>query len=418
MPDPRNALGLFDGFGIEIEEMVVDAQSLDVRPFADRALVDEAGAVVSDVPRGAIAWCNELSAHVVEMKNDGPAPSMDGLIDEFQASVREIDARLAVHGARLMPTGMHPWMDPYREAVLWQHDWSAVYDAFDRIFDCRGHGWSNLQSVQINLPFADDEEFARLHAAIRFLLPIMPALTASTPFVEGVATGRLDNRMLFYRGNCARVPSIAGLVVPEDWRTREAYENTLLRGIHRDLAPLDPDGVLQQEWVNSRGAIARFDRGAIEIRILDTQECPAADLAVLAAIVGVLRALVSGRPVDLDAQAGFSTERLAGILWRVVEGGDGAIVEDEDYLRALGHGRGPASAGEVWRGLVERHLETGAADAVRWRDALAVILDEGCLARRVLAAVGTETSRDALRAVYRELCDCLVAGRSFRVADR
>lgn len=412
MPD-RNELALFDAFGVEIEETIVDAESLDVRPWADRALVDASGAVVSDVPRGVVAWCNELSAQVIEMKNDGPAESLDGLVDEFQRSVRDIDARLRGYGARLMPTGMHPWMDPFREAVLWQHEWSAVYEAFDRIFDCRGHGWSNLQSVQINLPFADDEEFARLHAAIRLLLPILPALTASTPFVEGRATGRLDNRMLFYRRNCERVPSVTGLVVPEDWRDRESYENTLLRGIHRDLAPLDPDGVLQQEWVNARGAIARFDRGAIEIRILDTQECPAADLAVLAAIVDVLRALVSGRPVDLDAQAAFATERLAAMLWRVVDMGDGAILEDEEYLRALGHGRGPATAGEVWRGLVGRHLGTEARDARRWRAALDVILDQGCLARRILAAVGTDTSREAVRAVYRELCDCLVEGRSF-----
>ena len=83
-----------------------------------------------------------------------------------------MNALLSPMGARLMPTAMHPWMDPNR-VQLWPHGTRVVYETFDRIFSCKGHGWANLQSQQINLPFASDEEFARLHAAIRFLLPIL-----------------------------------------------------------------------------------------------------------------------------------------------------------------------------------------------------------------------------------------------------
>jgi hypothetical protein len=31
---------------------------------------------------------------------------------------------------------------------------------------------------------------------------------------------------------------------------------------------------MDHHFANSRGAIARFDRGAIEIRVIDIQECP------------------------------------------------------------------------------------------------------------------------------------------------
>ena len=79
----------------------------------------------------------------------------------------------------LLPGGAHPWMDPGREMVLWPHDAHEIYDLYNTIFDCRGHGWANLQSAHLNLPFAGDAEFASLHAAIRILLPLMPALTAS-----------------------------------------------------------------------------------------------------------------------------------------------------------------------------------------------------------------------------------------------
>ena len=45
-----------------------------------------------------------------------------------------------------------------------------------------------------------------------------------------------------------------------------AYERDILQRIYSDLEPLDPEGVLRHEWVNARGAIARFDRGTVEIR--------------------------------------------------------------------------------------------------------------------------------------------------------
>jgi hypothetical protein len=53
--------------------------------------------------------------------------------------------------------------------------------------------------------------------------------------------------------------------------------------------------VLQNEWLNARGAIARFDRMAIEIRVLDVQETPRMDVAYAALIVEVLKFLCEER---------------------------------------------------------------------------------------------------------------------------
>jgi glutamate---cysteine ligase / carboxylate-amine ligase len=151
-----------------------------VRPWADRVLIDADGKPISDIERGRLTWSNEL----IEFKTTLPEESLDGLAEGFAAEVAEANRRFAAHGVRILPTAMHPTMRP-EEAVLWTHDFSEVYATFDRIFDCHGHGWSNLQSVHLNLPFANDEEFARLHAAIRLVLPLLPALAASSPFVEG-----------------------------------------------------------------------------------------------------------------------------------------------------------------------------------------------------------------------------------------
>jgi gamma-glutamyl:cysteine ligase YbdK (ATP-grasp superfamily) len=148
--------------------------------------------VVSDVEYPDISWSNELVSHVVELKTSGPTSRLSGTAGAFQDHVRRINALLAPHGARLLPTGAHPFMDPATETVLWPHEYGPVYAAFDRVFGCRGHGWSNLQSMHVNLPFCGDGEFGRLHAAIRLLLPVMPALAASTPVLDGRITGYLD----------------------------------------------------------------------------------------------------------------------------------------------------------------------------------------------------------------------------------
>ena len=103
------------------------------------------------------------------------------LAEDFAEEVERIEALLARLGARLMPTGMHPWMDPSREFQVWPHGGSQIYQAFDRIFDCRGHGWANLQSAHINLPFGNDEEFARLRGLrVELYYLLLLGLTALT----------------------------------------------------------------------------------------------------------------------------------------------------------------------------------------------------------------------------------------------
>ena len=190
---------LFDCIGIELEYIVVHHENLDVMPVTDRLLKSVSGEWSADVEMGPITWSNELVAHVMEMKVAAPVPSLDGLGRTFGASVREANTRLADLGANLMPTGAHPWMDPEKDARLWPHEGAEIYAAFDGIFGCRTHGWTNLQSMHINLPFANDDEFGRLHAAIRLLLPILPALAASSPFLDGRFGGLLDGRIEAYR---------------------------------------------------------------------------------------------------------------------------------------------------------------------------------------------------------------------------
>jgi gamma-glutamyl:cysteine ligase YbdK (ATP-grasp superfamily) len=365
---------------------------------------------VSEVDRGHFGWSNEIVLHLVEIKNARPDPALEPLAAGFQAEVNAINRLLEPLGARLMPGAMHPWMNPAAETHLWPHDQAPIYQAYDRIFGCQKHGQANLQSMHVNLPFANDDEFARLHAAVRLLLPILPAIAASSPFADGRPGGFLDTRMEAYRTAVQRVPSVIGEVIPDTHSSHAEYQAQVLTPMYRDIAPLDPEGVLQHEWLNARGAIPRFDRDAIEIRVIDVQECPQADLAIAAAATAVIRALYDDRWSPLAMQQAISTDSLAKIQLACIRDADQAVIDDAGYLRLLGLSDRQYRAGELWRHLINR---TGLNRSTFWVETLRVMLEHGPLARRILRAVGPVCSKDRLQSVYLELCDCLETGKMF-----
>jgi glutamate---cysteine ligase / carboxylate-amine ligase len=406
-------LGLFAAYGVEFEYMIVDAESLDVRPIADEVFRTVVGEITGEYETPDISWSNELVSHVIELKTTAPAASLEPLGEAFHRNVLAINDVLRPMGCRLMPTAMHPWMNPDREMKLWPHDYGPVYAALDRIFDCRGHGWANLQSVHLNLPFANDEEFGRLHAAIRLILPILPALAASSPVMDGRVTGTLDNRLAVYRTNARRVPSVSGDVIPEPIFTRADYEEQIFQRMYRDIAPLDPEGILQHEWLNSRGAIARFDRGAIEIRVLDIQECPAADLAIVKVIVETLKALVNERWSSAAEQRAMASRPLVTLLHSAIEDAENAVVGDAAYLQQFGVTQSEQiTIAELWRRIVV-NADIAKSLGKAEQAALEAILSRGPLARRIATRLGTNPAQTMMQNAYRELCDCLASNRTF-----
>ena len=228
----------FSAFGIELEYMIVDRNTLDVVPLCDELLRRATGKESCEAERGRFGWSNEIVLHLVELKNVQPSPELEVLSAGFQAEVGALERLLQPLGARLMPGAMHPWMDPRRETRLWPHQNAPIYQAYDRIFDCKKHGQANLQSMHLNLPFANDAEFARLSAAIRLVLPLIPALAASSPIAEGKVSGYLDYRMEVYRTALARVPSATGLVIPETIQSRAEYQEKILAPLYRDIADI------------------------------------------------------------------------------------------------------------------------------------------------------------------------------------
>ena len=405
----KKTLGLFEGAGIELEYMIVNRDTLDILPIADELLKAVTGSYINDYEKEGISWSNELALHVVELKTGRPVPTLSETVNPFQQDIRRINTLLAGFGGMLMPTGAHPWMNPCTEAKLWPHGQRTIYETYHRIFNCEGHGWTNLQSCHLNLPFSGSEEFGRLHAAIRLVMPIIPALAASTPILDAKLQPFMDTRMDYYRTNSARISSITGEIIPEPIFTPNAYTKEIFARMYRDIAPFDPEGVLRDEWLNARGAIARFDRNAIEIRIIDIQECALADLAIAGGIIAVLRGVVAEKWSDLPSQMAWPVAPLKKILLDTVREAENGVVADRAYLESFGiYGQSRVTAGELWSHLAGQiTLEEELAGTFQ------TIVRKGSLANRILKSLAGPVTRAGLASVYRELSDCLRENRLF-----
>ncbi|RMA58535.1 carboxylate-amine ligase [Ulvibacter antarcticus] len=400
---------LFEVFGIELEYMVVSLDKLKILPIVDQLLTAKHGSLTSDVSNGDVEWSNELVAHVVEMKTNGPTSNLNGLSDEFHKNVVEMNSLLASFNAKLLPTASHPLMDPKTEMQLWKHSYSEIYALYNRIFDCNGHGWSNVQSMHINLPFANDEEFEKLHAAIRVLLPIVPGLSASSPIFEGKYTGFKDARMEVYKTNQKEIPEMTGKVIPEQVFSKQEYFDQIFQPINKAIKPYDTENILDHHFLNSRGAIARFDRNAIEIRVVDIQECPKADIAIAVLIIETLKYLVYGKYTSLNDQKSWHENDLFAILNDVIKDGETTLIKNIAYL-SLFKIEDEATVAQIWRSLydqIKHHI------SLEYQSTLEIILKQGSLSTRIMKATNGDESPEAILKVYQQLGDCLQQNKLF-----
>lgn len=400
---------LFEVYGIELEYMLVNTNSFKVAPIVDVLLTKKNGELTSDVDNGTVAWSNELVAHVIEIKTNGPTNNINNLAEAFHKNITEINALLKPLNTRLLSTACHPTMNPLKDTQLWKHSYSEVYELYNRIFACKGHGWSNVQSTHINLPFYDDKEFEKLHAAIRIILPLIPGLCASSPILDGKITGFKDTRLEYYKTNQKEIPEMTGLVIPERVFTKADYYATIFEPIKQVIKKYDTNNILDHHFLNSRGAIARFDRNAIEIRLVDIQECPKADIAICVLIIEVLKLLVNEDTTTLKKQKKWLKQDLYSILNAVIKDGEVYKISNLDYLELFGI-KQVSNVKNVWHHLYVLVKENIPEDHQK---ALEIIFNHGTLSTRIVKALNQDVSVKNIELVYNQLAKCLEENKLF-----
>jgi carboxylate-amine ligase len=234
--------------------------------------------------------------------------------------------------------------------------------------------------------------------------------------LDGKSSGFLDTRLTYYKSNQSRIPSITGLVIPESIDSETDYQRQIFEKIQKDIAPFDLENILDPVWVNSRGAITRFDRGSIEIRIMDVQECPSADLAIVTLVIETLKALVKEQFISHKEQLKWETTPLAELLDKTILAGPHAVLENAEYLKVFGIKKESASAKEIWQIIINRHINAGNENLKRYMPELNIIQEEGTLSDRILKSLDSDFSKENLTKVYKQLAFCLSGNKMFSPA--
>lgn len=391
---------IFSVFGIELEYMIVESDSLSVSPIADQLIKKAAGKLTNVVEHGQVDWSNELVKHVIEIKNPIPGSDFPSLLASFEKELANINQMLEEWGCCLLPSSMHPWMNPATETELWPLENNEIYSTYDRLFNCRKHGFANLQSMHINLPFSGDEEFEKLHSAIRFLLPLIPFLAASSPFIEGKKSNARSERLLQYLKNQKAVPSILGKAIPDYSSSEMQYKTSVLEPMYLDVKPLDPDGVLHGEWLNSRAAIPKFEVGCIEIRLSDINECPKVDLALAEFWVCLTRWLAEA-PIEIGKRLRtISTDSLREILNLAISQGTSAKIENSEFLDVWGV-NSPTTGHQLFQHLLKL---TDTKISSSTKSIIEYLLENGTLSERLIQRYN---ECGDLKQTYQPLVTCL-----------
>ncbi len=254
-------------------------------PINDSIIQRINGSIVNEFSYGPVNLSKELQKHVIEIVPAVPAKDVLELEGMVYSGLRKLQGQMGPE-IKMLGLGMHPLLELSQTGV-WDHEDREIYETYDRLFGIRQHGWLNIQALQMNLPFRNDDELVSIYNRLRALTPFLVAIASSSPYVEGKVTGKIDNRLLYYRENQRQLPIISHGVIPERLGSKQDYLDTQ----ERMYAALRKEGadILCHEWVDSRGLIVRFSRNCVEIKALDEQECVRSDMAITAFVMALLR---------------------------------------------------------------------------------------------------------------------------------
>jgi gamma-glutamyl:cysteine ligase YbdK (ATP-grasp superfamily) len=371
-------------------------------PISDKVIKEYCGKITNFVELPEFTFGKEMQLHVIEIKGNQPFQSPVEFDEIMQNGVSHLsDFVKKKFGASLLGTGMHPLLC-LNETGIWPHYHRKIYQEYGRIFNLKQHGWLNIQSFHLNLSYQKEKDGVLLHNLLTNICPYLPAISSASPIYEGRIHPAVDNRLRFYRENQLEVPSVSGKIVPEYISSFNDYRKNVIGKYSSDLAKAGAsNALLLKEWVNSRGVIFRFDRRALEVRVMDEQECIKSDVALSCFVRACLRGLLireaellpnellvndfnvvinDGLNAKVQHPQGQTARQVCNYLYRIAW--EHAQDEEKKYLS-----------------IIEKRIENGSiSDLIR---------------RNVSKKLRDSDSREAIIDVYSTLIKCLATNQPY-----
>jgi glutamate---cysteine ligase / carboxylate-amine ligase len=299
--------------GLEEEFAILDPQTLDLAPRFEE-LRDHAGHV-DPLLREHIT--GELISSEIEIISGVGADLGDALARQ-RARRRALFALVSAQGAELGATGTHPWADYREQPVIDTEHYHRVEEGLKYV------AWrNNTFSLHVHVGVRDIDRAVQVCDRIRPLLPLLLAVSANSPFLDGRLAGLHSARTQTFTRSFPRcgVPYAFG-----GWAAFREYIDLLIRT--RSIIEFT------QVWWSVR---PHFSYGTVEVRICDVQ----ATAAESDALAGLTVACVAQAMLELDA--GEPADAIPGYLieenmWRAIRYGlDGRMIDfarSEEYPSA------------------------------------------------------------------------------------
>jgi carboxylate-amine ligase len=288
--------------GIEEEWAIVDPATLELVPrFEELQAAGAADEVLSYSISG------ELISSEIEIRS-GRGEDVNHAINLQREARRRLFALADAHGVALASTGTHPLSDYREQHIIDTEHYARVQEGLKYV------AWrNNTFALQAHVGVQGGDRAVKVCDRLRPVLPMLLAISANSPFVDGRDSGLHSARTQTFTKSFPRcgIPDVMG-----SWQTWQDYVELLVR----------TNSIVEftQLWWSVRPHHAF---GTIEVRICDAQSTgPEADALVELIVACVAQAL---REVDAGETPPDLPHRLIEEnMWRALRyGQDGKLLD-------------------------------------------------------------------------------------------
>ncbi len=288
--------------GLEEEFALLDRGELGL---AGRFEQMRAGAEADPVLADSIA--GELIASEIEIRS-GRGEDLAAAIAAQRDRRRRLFALAEEQGLALGATGTHPWSDYRQQQIIDTEHYRRVAEGLKWV------AWrNNTFSLHVHVGIRDADRAVQVCDRLRPALPVLLAVSSSSPFIDGRDSGLHSARTQIFTKSFPRcgIPDPFGT-----WDAFASYVDLLTRT--RSIVEYT------QVWWSIR---PHFSFGTVEVRICDSQVTAQESESLAALIV----ACVAQAARDVDAGTPFADHSRSLIeenLWRAVRYGvEGEMID-------------------------------------------------------------------------------------------
>ena len=290
--------------GVEEEFAILDPKTLELAPrFEELHELAERDAVLHEHITG------ELISSEIEIIS-GVGADLHDALERQRDRRRRLFALAREHGAALGATGTHPWADYREQPIIDTEHYRRVAEGLKYV------AWrNNTFSLHVHLGVRDIDRAVRACDHLRPVLPLLLAISANSPYLDGRDSGLHSARTQSFTKSFPRCG------VPDAFGGWEAYREYI--ELLRDTRSIVE---FTQVWWSVR---PHFAFGTVEVRICDAQASARESEALAALTVACIAQAV--RDVDEGAPAGDPPPRLIEEnMWRAIRFGlDGRMIDME-----------------------------------------------------------------------------------------